>query len=791
MAILFTCKTCGKPYQVDERFAGKKAACRACGTINAIPAESEADDIPLAPAAAPMTSLQTLPVRVPHFDDTFVPLAAIPENSAADQAAANAAAEEGLELADVPPAPPAAKPPQQIKKAIPLEACPNCGIGLATGTALCTSCGFNLKTGQKISTAVVAQGVIPDELPDDEEPSDRRPPTPALRLTSLILILIGVFVSALPLIGVRGLATTGPLLGASLSMIGAVLYFIDGAWEWGLAGVGAMMVSVVILLAFGNNSNTRAPTVANNAPTPAPIPRPPPATTQSADPDAKIIEVAPGKYSIHAPGPKDDPVKYWQPVLQDKNPKIRAIVIQRLATLPEKYREKSIPVIADAITDTDPEIRLAVLKDLAQTKTPKTVAAAIIALDDTDPAVAQQALKLLAQYKDDAAIDALAKHYATFGTPVLDALGGYDSSSKEKILAAYQSLLTGSDLQTRTKIIELLALSDPPAATKLLMQSLADGDPTIRHLAMARLAEMQYAPAIDAIAQHLSDDAESASTTLIKFGQAAEKAVAAKLADPDLHLRQAALNILKQIGTADSLEAIQAVAKDTDFNLAISAREIWRKIDPGAFPPAEEALYDLDGRKEFVTRALATLKTLAPEDHQKKIAKKLFDLMMSDAEAPIRTAAYEALQTWADAATKDAILAALKGDLDEGKRGYAIKLAVFFKDRRAVKPLCDCLAAGKNLSEVIAALHNFDTAPEEYLMPILLKGDATVQANCFDLLKDIGTRRCFMALNALTKDKNTDEATKKRAKETLIAINRRLNTAEAEAARKKTSSVQP
>src|SRR5437868_4269517 len=37
MAISFSCGTCGKPYKVDERFAGKKAKCRGCGAINKIP----------------------------------------------------------------------------------------------------------------------------------------------------------------------------------------------------------------------------------------------------------------------------------------------------------------------------------------------------------------------------------------------------------------------------------------------------------------------------------------------------------------------------------------------------------------------------------------------------------------------------------------------------------------------------------------------------------------------------------------------------------------------------------
>jgi HEAT repeat protein len=608
-------------------------------------------------------------------------------------------------------------------------------------------------------------------------------------MTALVLILTGVFLSALPLLGLRMLATSAPLLGAFLAIIGAALYFIDGAWEWGLAGVGALMLSIVILLAFGPRAAAPAPPVVTFAPAPAP----PPATTQSilVNPDAKVTLIAPGQYQIRAPGAKDDPVNYWQPVLQDQDPKIRIIALERLARVPEKIRPSAADAIARATTDRDPAVRKTAIPALALAHTPQTVAAAIAALDDPDPALAQAALKVLARFKDDAAIDPLARHYFALGAPVLQALSGYDAAASEKITTAYQSLLAASDPEARATFIEALALADPAAAAQLLMLNLSDADPALRHLAMARLAEMDDRSAIPAIAQHLADDPDAARAALLKFGPAAEKAVAARLADPDAKLRLRALDLLKTLGTADSLPAIKAVAKGTDFASALAAREVWRKIEPGAFPPVAEALYDLDGRKEFVTRALATLKTLPPDDHQKTIAKKLFDLMLADSDPDTRTSALEALQTWADADVKDALIARLKGDLDESQRALAIQLAVFFKDPRAVKPLCDCLAAGQNLSVVLPALREFDTLPEEYLMPLLAKADGAVRANCFDLLQAIGTRRCFGVLSALMKDKTTDAPTRQRAKETLINITRRLNTAEAQAARKKASTPHP
>lgn len=778
MPILFSCKTCGKPYQVDERFAGKKATCRACKTINAIPNPEDASD----QTVAGLTSLQTAPVRVAPADAPPQPPHSASPRPNLLQAVQKAAAEEELELCDeVELVPEAAPPPAaKIKKVLPLETCPECAAPLAAGAALCTACGFNLKTGQKIATAIAAPSAAApaDPATDPDLPA----PPNVQRIAALVAIIIGLLLSILPLLGVHSLASTGPLTGAALSMIGAAIYFIDGAWEWGLAGAGAMMVSVVILLAFGNNAAPATP-----APIASTVPPPPltPATTQSADAGAKIVEISPGKFNIREPDPRENPVAYWLSALADENPKIRAIVLDRLAALPPRYANPAAAAIAQAVGDEDVEIRRTALKYLSRAHTQETVAAAIKALDDPDAAIRERALKLLADDKDDAAIEPLARHYTALGTPILDALAGYPKASKEKVMAAYRTLLDSADTGGRAKIIEILALDDPDAAAKLLMANLTDGNENIRRAAMLRLAQMQYPPAIAPIAEHLRDDPEFAGKALITFGAPAEKTVAAKLAEGDPATRAAALNVLGQIGTAQSLEPIEKIAKDTDFPLAMTARAIWRKIEPGAFPPAEEALYDLDGRKEFLTRALNTLKTLPPEEHQKTIAKKLFELALNEPDPATRALAIDALKIWADEAVKDSIIATLHSDIDETKRATAISLAVFFKDPRAVRPLCQCLAEGKNIPDVLPALKEFGPAPEEFLIPLLTKSDPTVQANCFDILRDIGTRRCFMALNTIIKNKTAEEPVRKQAKETLIGINRRLNTAEAQAQKNK------
>src|SRR5207248_2015992 len=117
MAISFSCGTCGKPYKVDERFAGKKAKCRACGAINKIPGNE--------PHARPGL-LEPL-ATVDDADDAALPLAGVEEEIKFESALSEAAAaEESLELAEDPDiAPPAQTPPRIApRRVVPIPAIP-------------------------------------------------------------------------------------------------------------------------------------------------------------------------------------------------------------------------------------------------------------------------------------------------------------------------------------------------------------------------------------------------------------------------------------------------------------------------------------------------------------------------------------------------------------------------------------------------------------------------------------------------------------------------------------------
>jgi HEAT repeat protein len=807
MAISFSCGTCGKPYKVDERFAGKKAKCRGCGAINKIPAGNE-------PHARPGL-LEPLATVDDAADDAALPLAGVEEEIKFESALSEAAAaEESLELAEDPDiAPPPQTPPRIAPRrvvpipdapvdptpALPVNGCPMCGRPLEDGSVLCTECGFNRRTGQRVSTAVEPD----DDLDELEEqginPHAVRAPNPGLRKMARLLIIAGVTVSLLSTIGLaaRPLASLGsilPVLGALSALIGAVIFFIDGAWQWGAAGVGATVLSLIVLIGMALHAESvavaaeaarrQAQADADAAARAAAMPKP----VIKIDLGPKVAMITPGKYSIRAPAPDDDPVDYWKPVLTDGDPEIRAIVIDRLAGVPEGLHGGAVDAIADVAADENVKVRRAAMSNLALTKTAKGVAAAIKGLDDPDRTVVLSALKVLTQYKDESAVDPLLAKVNTLGDPALVALAAHSKVAPAKLAEGYKQIVQQApDPKLRPAILERIVELDPANAGPMLTMYVADAELDLRTLAMQHLAELKYAPAAEPIAERLRDDSITAAAALTKIGAPAEAPAAAKLKDGDAQIRLVAISILKEIGTQESLPVIKAAARDADFAVAMAARDVWRKLEPDALPPVNEALMDLGPlggnagngpEKQFIVRAITTIKDMPVDDaRQTALSRRLYELMMGGGESPIPVLACDALMTWADKATKDKVIEAIKNEGDDTKRALVARLAVEFKDVRAVRPLCECLAQGRDLPNTMDALREFGTSSEEYLIRLIVAGDVNSQTNACSLLREIGTRRCFMSLNALANNKNIDQQMRKRAKETMIAINRRLNTA--------------
>jgi hypothetical protein len=289
---------------------------------------------------------------------------------------------------------------------------------------------------------------------------------------------------------------------------------------------------------------------------------------------------------------------------------------------------------------------------------------------------------------------------------------------------------------------------------------------------------MKYEPAFDPIANRLREDPEAAAKALAKFGEPAERLATAKLQEGEVQVRVGALRLLKELQDQKSLVAVKKAARDPDRAVALAAREVWRRLAPDELTAIDEAVLDLDAAdKEVVLKALAVIKdTPIDPTRQAAVARRLFDVVIGGREQPIPESARLTLETWADGRVKDLAVLALRSEMDDAKRGQAILLVTKFNDARAVRPLCELLAGGRNGELVVDALRALGPASEEGLMRLFSTGDPTMQATCCELWREIGTRRCFAALYPVTVSKTADEQAKKRAKETIVAITRRLNS---------------
>jgi HEAT repeat protein len=71
---------------------------------------------------------------------------------------------------------------------------------------------------------------------------------------------------------------------------------------------------------------------------------------------------------------------------------------------------------------------------------------------------------------------------------------------------------------------------------------------------------------------------QDASSALINFGASAEKAVIALLNERSADTQRQACNILQQIGTGESLDALQKLVGDSDQSVSQAAVEAIRAI---------------------------------------------------------------------------------------------------------------------------------------------------------------------------------------------------------------------
>jgi hypothetical protein len=152
---------------------------------------------------------------------------------------------------------------------------------------------------------------------------------------------------------------------------------------------------------------------------------------------------------------------------------------------------------------------------------------------------------------------------------------------REEVLKAVDSLLHDPHPPYHDAAMDVIVIWAPDQAVTILLPLLSDVHMFPHKHLMQILGRLKDARAIEPLTACLGDpiEATDAVTELKQFGPAAEKSVAKRLTERNGRAREAACDLLKDIGTKESLPALEVVAQDKkDRALASRATEAIKAI---------------------------------------------------------------------------------------------------------------------------------------------------------------------------------------------------------------------
>jgi HEAT repeat protein len=221
----------------------------------------------------------------------------------------------------------------------------------------------------------------------------------------------------------------------------------------------------------------------------------------------------------------------------------------------------AVPVLIDALNDSDWRIRLHAIDVLGQINALEAIPDLIAALYDTEKRVRWRASDALGEMgcveAVPALLDLLNDRVDEVRITAASALGRI--GHREGIVGLLK-LLHDNDWRARWAAAEALWAIGAPAVPALA-EKLYERDPSIRRAATRALAEIG-APAVTALVAALDgsnwDMRSAAVTALQQIGAPAVPALVAVLADGDWRARWAAVEALRVIGTPEAQAAVAA-----------------------------------------------------------------------------------------------------------------------------------------------------------------------------------------------------------------------------------------
>jgi HEAT repeat protein len=272
--------------------------------------------------------------------------------------------------------------------------------------------------------------------------------------------------------------------------------------------------------------------------------------------------------------------------IDDENAKVRleAIyafgVIARPPLSPEQHAR-----LAKALDHYDPAIRSGAARVIARQRFQGLGDTLLKAVNDSNAEVRYAAMRALGAVRDERAVQALTEQLAYYrkGEGAWSALDGLAHIGSPASVPAFKERLTDKDPFIRRAAAEGLGRAgDTSAVGTLEGMVTTDDSPMVRlasAFAMEKLAGNYTGRIVDLMSEKVAAQAQE---YLVELGPPAAPAIAPRLQDPDPVIRQALADVLGAIGSAETLPALEAAAKDSNAAVAAAARRAIARIRPAA-----------------------------------------------------------------------------------------------------------------------------------------------------------------------------------------------------------------
>ncbi|MHB1425846.1 MAG: HEAT repeat domain-containing protein [Gemmataceae bacterium] len=330
---------------------------------------------------------------------------------------------------------------------------------------------------------------------------------------------------------------------------------------------------------------------------------------------------------------------------------------------------------------------------------------------------------------------------------------------RAEVRRGLQELLTAADPATRAAGVLALAAFDPKDAAPSLAKLFADDSPAVRQVVARSLQELKDPRVAEAAAARLPVEPLSVLQMLKAMGPAAEKAVLPYLADKHAGgTRFWAFDIIKEIGTAASLPALEAVQGPEALH-ARGARDAIRgrlPLTADELPQALEDLKSSDAAKRL--RACGRLAATTPHAERRAEVVARLEWLLNDLSGEVRSAAIKGIGRWGGPSAVP-LLAKRLEDFNPHLHGIVMEVLAEMNTGEAAAAIAKRLLDFHDRRKALMVLKAMNAKiAEKAVLPLLDTTDHGLRIEIIKVLAEVGGRESITPLEKLAKDSHFTEA---------------------------------